>query len=207
MREDRHDRLRARGRDAALRGVEPSRLGDEAAIELRQLTRLRQELKESVADLKRQVIVALDQVFPEYDSIFSNTFRESSKALEKRCPTRRSALTSAPTRWSGHSSAPAAASSGAKADEIKEIAKASCGISVAASDFSFDEVRVWSCRLKLGNRATEAASAGGDPYHDGLSSEVVRFQKRVYDAGSHVPPHGETELDYIVVCNGCIRIR
>lgn len=112
MREDRHDRLRARGRDAALRGVEPSRLGDEAAIELRQLTRLRQELKESVADLKRQVIVALDQVFPEYDSIFSNTFRESSKAFLKRCPTLRSALTSAPTRWSGHSSAPAAASSG-----------------------------------------------------------------------------------------------
>ena len=66
---------------------EPSRLGDEAMVELRQLTRLHQELKESVADLKRQVIVALDQVFPEYDSIFSNTFGESSKAFLRRCPT------------------------------------------------------------------------------------------------------------------------
>lgn len=60
-------------------GFEPSRLGDEAVVELRQLTRLHQTLKESVGDLKRQVITALDQVFPEYDSIFSNTFGESSK--------------------------------------------------------------------------------------------------------------------------------
>ena len=60
---------------------EPSKLGDEAMIELRQLIRLHQELKGNVADLKRQVIVALDQVFPEYDSIFSNMFGESSKAF------------------------------------------------------------------------------------------------------------------------------
>ncbi len=57
----------------------PSKLGDESMVELRQLTRLHQGLKESVADLKRQVIVALDQVFPEYDSIFSDTFGESPR--------------------------------------------------------------------------------------------------------------------------------
>lgn len=117
---------------------EPSKLGDEAVIELRQLTRLHQELKESVADLKRQVIVALDKVFPEYDSIFSNTFGESSKAFLKRCPTPEECLG---IRADSLARTLERASRGklgrAKADEIKEIAKASCGISVAASAFSF----------------------------------------------------------------------
>ena len=73
----------------------PSKLGDESMVELRQLARLHQGLKESVADLKRQVIVALDQVFPEYDSIFSDTFGRASKAFLRKCPTPRSAEASA----------------------------------------------------------------------------------------------------------------
>ena len=117
---------------------EPSRLGDEAMIELRQLTRLHQSLKESVADLKRQVIVALDQVFPEYDSIFSDTFGESSKALLKRCATPEECLR---IRVDSIAKTLSAASHGklgrAKADEIKAVAKGSCGIDVATQAFSF----------------------------------------------------------------------
>lgn len=117
---------------------EPSRLGDEAMIELRQLTRLHQELTESVADLKRQVIVALDQVFPEYDSIFSNTFGESSKAFLRRCPTPEECLA---VRADSIAKTLERASHGKlgreKADEIKGVARSSCGISVATSAFSF----------------------------------------------------------------------
>lgn len=117
---------------------EPSRLGDEAMIELRQLTRLHQSLKESVADLKRQVIVALDQVFPEYDSIFSDTFGESSRALLKRCATPEECLR---IRVDSIAKTLSAASHGklgrAKADEIKAVAKGSCGIDVATQAFSF----------------------------------------------------------------------
>ena len=117
---------------------EPSKLGDEAMIELRQLTRLHQELKESVADLKRQVIVALDQVFPEYDSIFSNTFGESSKAFLRRCPTPEECLA---VRADSLAKTLERASRGKlgreKADEIKGIARNSCGIDVATSAFSF----------------------------------------------------------------------
>ena len=117
---------------------EPSRLGDEAMIELRQLTRLHQELKESVADLKRQVIVALDQVFPEYDSIFSNTFGESSKAFLRRCPTPEECLA---VRADSLAKTLERASHGKlgreKADEIKGIARNSCGVDVATSAFSF----------------------------------------------------------------------
>ena len=117
---------------------EPSRLGDEAMIELRQLTRLHQELTESVADLKRQVIVALDQVFPEYDSIFSNTFGESSKAFLRRCPTPEECLA---VRADSIAKTLERVSHGKlgreKADEIKGVARSSCGISVATSAFSF----------------------------------------------------------------------
>ena len=116
----------------------PSKLGDEAMIELKQLTRLHQELKGNVADLKRQIIVALDQVFPEYDSIFSNTFGESSKAFLRRCPTPEECLS---IRVDSLAKTLKRASHGKlgrkKADEIKGIAKTSCGISVATSAFSF----------------------------------------------------------------------
>ncbi len=117
---------------------EPSKLGDEAMVELRQLTRLHQELKESVADLKRQVIVALDQVFPEYDAIFSNTFGESSKAFLRRCPTPDECLA---IRVDSLAKTLERASHGKlgreKADEIKSAARSSCGVSIAASAFSF----------------------------------------------------------------------
>lgn len=117
---------------------EPSRLGDESMMELRQLTRLHQELKESVADLKRQVITALDQVFPEYDSIFSDTFGESSKAFLKRCPTPEECLG---IRADSLAGTLAKASHGKlgrkKADEIKSIAKGSCGMRMATSALSF----------------------------------------------------------------------
>ena len=117
---------------------EPSRLGDEAMVELRQLTRLHQELKESVADLKRLVIVSLDQVFPEYGSIFSDTFGESSKAFLKRCPTPEECLG---IRVDSIAKTLEKASHGklgrGKAEEIKAIAKESCGASIATSTFSF----------------------------------------------------------------------
>ena len=117
---------------------EPSRLGDEAMIELRQLTRLHQELTGSVADLKRQVVVALDQVFPEYDSIFSNTFGESSKAFLRRCPTPEECLK---VRVDSLARTLEEASHGKlgreRAEKIKGVAKGSCGVSVATSAFSF----------------------------------------------------------------------
>lgn len=117
---------------------EPSKLGDEAMIELRQLTRLHQELTGSVADLKRQVVVALDQVFPEYDSIFSNTFGESSKAFLRRCPTPEECLK---VRVDSLARTLEEASHGKlgreRAEKIKGVAKGSCGVSVATSAFSF----------------------------------------------------------------------
>lgn len=56
-------------------------LSDETIFSLRTLTRFRSYLVESISDLKRKIVCVLDQVFPEYQSIFSNIFGKTSKEI------------------------------------------------------------------------------------------------------------------------------
>ena len=56
-------------------------LSGEDIFSLRNLTRFRSYLVQSISDLKRKVISILDQVFPEYQSIFSDVFGKTSKEL------------------------------------------------------------------------------------------------------------------------------
>lgn len=117
---------------------EPSRLADEKLISLRQLTRLHQAMTEDVADLKRQVMVALDQVFPEYEDLFSNMFGETSKAFLKRCPTPEEAGTiDIRTLTNLLDEASHGKLGREKAKEIKRAAKGSCGVTIASDAFSF----------------------------------------------------------------------
>lgn len=69
-----------------------TRLPDEDILVLRNLARFRESLKDSCANYKRQVVTVLDQVFPEYDSLFSDMFGEGSKAFLKTCGTPEQAL-------------------------------------------------------------------------------------------------------------------
>ena len=56
-------------------------LADENTMSLRNLTRFRHYLVASIGDLKRKAICVLDQVFPEYQFVFSNIFGQTSKEL------------------------------------------------------------------------------------------------------------------------------
>jgi len=58
-----------------------TKLTDEGLLSLRTLTRFRSYLVDSIADLKRKVLCVLDQVFPEYESIFSKVFGATSKEV------------------------------------------------------------------------------------------------------------------------------
>jgi transposase len=58
-----------------------AKLPQEAILSLRNLTRFRSYLVDSISDLKRKVICVLDQVFPEYQSMFSNVFGTTSKEI------------------------------------------------------------------------------------------------------------------------------
>jgi transposase len=56
-------------------------LADENTMSLRNLSRFRNYLISSIGDLKRKTICVLDQVFPEYQSVFSNIFGQTSKEI------------------------------------------------------------------------------------------------------------------------------
>ncbi|MBM7541288.1 transposase [Amphibacillus cookii] len=62
---------------------EDTSLANEDIFSLRQLTRYRSYLVATAGDFKRKIIAILDQVFPEYDTIFSKVglFGKASKAL------------------------------------------------------------------------------------------------------------------------------
>lgn len=50
-------------------------------LKLRELSRFRCWLSEQIGDCKRKLITILDRVFPEYESLFSNIFIQSSRAM------------------------------------------------------------------------------------------------------------------------------
>ena len=56
-------------------------------LELRELTRQRFYIVDSVSDLKRKALTLLDRVFPEYPTLFSDTFGTTSLELLANCST------------------------------------------------------------------------------------------------------------------------
>jgi transposase len=113
-------------------------LSDENLFALRNLTRFRGYLVDSISDLKRKVICVLDQVFPEYESVFSNVFGTTSKELllAYTTPGELEAL-------SVDSLAELLAKlsrkriSYAKAEKLSELAASSFGVTFSKEAFSF----------------------------------------------------------------------
>lgn len=62
-------------------------LSDENILSLRNLSRFRTFLVQSVSDLKLKTISILDQVFPEYQSVFSDIFGQTSREILKNFQT------------------------------------------------------------------------------------------------------------------------
>ena len=61
--------------------LKETQLASEEILELRDLTRFRNYQVSSISDLKRKTICVLDQVFPEYEKIFSDVFGKTSKEI------------------------------------------------------------------------------------------------------------------------------
>lgn len=113
-------------------------LADEDILILRNLARFRESLKDSCADYKRQVITILDQVFPEYDTLFSNIFGESSKEFLKTYGTPDQVMD---VNTKSLATLLRKASRGRhgteKAREMKSLAAHSVGISLCSDAFAF----------------------------------------------------------------------
>ena len=115
-----------------------TRLADEALFSLRTLTRFRTYLVESISDLKRKVVCVLDQVFPEYQSIFSDIFGKTSKEILLQF--------SSPIDFESVSSETLAELlaqlsrqkvGAAKAEQLKAAASSSFGVTFAKNSFTF----------------------------------------------------------------------
>ena len=115
-----------------------TKLAEENIIALRQLSRYRLILVDSCSDCKRRVIALLDQIFPEYSSIFSDVFGVSSKELLLKCPTPEDLMDISVKKLSKIlEKASNGRFSTEKAEFIKSVAQNSFGISFAKDAFSF----------------------------------------------------------------------
>ena len=87
---------------------------------------------------KRKIISILDQVFPEYSDLFSDTFGVTSKELLSKYPLPEDMLELSTEELTNLLTKVSKSRLGnEKAQEIKEFAKNSFGISFAKQTFSF----------------------------------------------------------------------
>ena len=115
----------------------PSAASNEEMIGLKNLTRYRMYLVQSTSDCKRKAIALLDQVFPEYEKIFSDMFGETSKALLKECQTPEDVLAINTKKLANMLKKSSRGRFDTnKARAIKNIAKNSFGVGFALDAFS-----------------------------------------------------------------------
>lgn len=113
-------------------------LAEEDILALRNLSRFRLFQVDLVSDLKRKVISLLDQVFPEYSSLFTDTFGKSSLELLTEYSTPEEFLNVDTNALAETLSLASKGRFGfCKAEEIKDAASNSFGIKLATDSFSF----------------------------------------------------------------------
>jgi transposase len=113
-------------------------VSEENIVALRQLSRYRLALVDSCGDCKRRVIALLDQVFPEYDKLFSDTFGVTSKELLTKYPLPEDmAAVSAKKLARLLAKASRGHFGEEQAEHLKSVAANSFGIKYAQDAFSF----------------------------------------------------------------------
>lgn len=113
-------------------------LSEETIVALRQLSRYRLALVDSCGDCKRRIIALLDQVFPEYDSLFSDTFGTTSREILLKYPTPEDLMSVTTGKLTKLLEKCSRGRFGRnKAEELKAVAASSFGVGFAKDAFSF----------------------------------------------------------------------
>ncbi len=113
-------------------------LSEENIVAMRQLSRYRLSLVDACGDCKRRIIALLDQVFPEYESFFSDTFGVTSKEVLSKYPTPEDMLTVSTRKLTALLEKASRGRFGKeKAEQLKSIAAGSFGVSFAKDAFAF----------------------------------------------------------------------
>ena len=128
---------------------ESSKMANPDVEQLRELARFRSFLVEQATQLKNKAIRVLDQAFPEYGKLFSNTFGEASKALLKQCPTPEEVLATDIRTLTRILKENSGGNCGrAKAEAVKDAARSSIGAKFGARALSF-EIKLLVKRLSF----------------------------------------------------------
>ena len=115
-----------------------SHFSDEDTFALRNLSRFRFALVDEASDWKRKLVAILDQVFPEYSSLFSNIYGVASKELLSKYPLPEDMISIPADELAKMLSKCSRGRFGIdKAKEIQEKASNSFGIKFALKSFSF----------------------------------------------------------------------
>lgn len=115
-----------------------SSFSDEDTFALRNLSRYRFSLVDECSDWKRKLVAILDQVFPEYSTLFSDIYGVTSKELLSKYPLPEDMLSISTSSLAELLSKCSKGRFGLdKAKEIKEAASNSFGIKFALKSFSF----------------------------------------------------------------------
>lgn len=113
-------------------------LSEETIVALRQLSRYRLALVDACGDCKRRIIALLDQVFPEYESLFSDTFGTASKEILSKYPTPEDMLTVSTRKLTSLLEKASRGRFGKeKAEQLKAMAAGSFGVCFAKDAFAF----------------------------------------------------------------------
>lgn len=133
-----------------------SGLAEENIIALRQLSRYRLALVDACSDCKHRVIALLDQVFPEYDSFFSDTFGKTSEEILLSCPTPEELLEVSTRKLTNILNKASHGRFGKdKAQELKAVAKGTFGVAFAKDAFSFQIKQLMQQLTFLENQLSE----------------------------------------------------
>lgn len=116
-----------------------TKMATETMVSLRNLSRFRVTMSQQITDTKRRIVAIMDQVFPEFETLFSNSFGKTAKVLLEEYPTPESfetittrKLTNLIAKLSkGHFKKN-------KAEEIKQKASVSFGIDFALDSFKLE---------------------------------------------------------------------
>lgn len=142
-------------------------------LALREMCRNRFFLVDSISDLKRKVVALIDQIFPEYETVFSSNFVNSSVQLltkypspEKICNAKLSSITGLLLK----------ASNGrfgqAKALEIKELAKNTFGVADTCGVYS-DLIRCYMEQIQFIQQQVDVLDQKIQSIMDTLKSPIT----------------------------------
>ena len=162
-------------------------LSEEGIVALRQFSRYRLALVDSCGDCKRRVIALLDQVFPEYDSLFSDTFGVASKEVLLKYPTPEDMLSVSTRKLTTLLNKASHGRFGeAKANQLKSAAAGSFGIDFAKDVFAFQIRQLMEQIIFLETQIAE------------LDKEISTLLKQLHSFITTIPGIGDT-LGAIIV--------